>query len=313
MNLSKRCLGWPGLGLLLFVVGATARADEPPPPGEAPPRAAEGHAPKIDKSGYTLFNPVPHEALRELQTDRPDQTEGPYTVDAGHVQIESDLFNYYYDRTMPGPHRVTHQAVDVADFNARVGLLNNLETDFIVLPYSWARDEDCTTGQTTEREGFGDTTIRVKWNIFGNDAEDTPNLGFGLMPYVKIPTNTGHLANHYVEGGLLVPINLNLPDTWEIGAMTEVDALHQQSESGYAAQWVNSLVVARDIIHERLSGYLEFYSAVGGGEHLGPYETVDGGLLLAITKDMQLDIGINVGVTRRAPDYNPFLGLSVRF
>ena len=39
-----------------------------------------------DKSGYSFFHPAPREFMRELTTDRPDKTEGPFTVDAGHFQ-----------------------------------------------------------------------------------------------------------------------------------------------------------------------------------------------------------------------------------
>ena len=42
-----------------------------------------------DKSDYTLFNPTPRDRLREMSTDRPDKTESPFTVDAGHFQIET--------------------------------------------------------------------------------------------------------------------------------------------------------------------------------------------------------------------------------
>jgi hypothetical protein len=41
-----------------------------------------------DKSGYTLFRPTPEALLRELTSDRPDKTESPITVDAGHFQLE---------------------------------------------------------------------------------------------------------------------------------------------------------------------------------------------------------------------------------
>lgn len=41
-----------------------------------------------DKSGYSLFKPTPRQFMRELTTDRPDQTESPYTVDAGHFQVK---------------------------------------------------------------------------------------------------------------------------------------------------------------------------------------------------------------------------------
>ena len=63
-----------------------------------PTRAAD----PADKSWFTLFHPTPEALLRELNTDRPDQTEGPITVDAGHFQLELDLVSYAYDRETSG-------------------------------------------------------------------------------------------------------------------------------------------------------------------------------------------------------------------
>ena len=37
-----------------------------------------------DKNQYNLFNPTPDELMRELNADRPDKTDCPFTVDAGH-------------------------------------------------------------------------------------------------------------------------------------------------------------------------------------------------------------------------------------
>ncbi|MFN9973748.1 MAG: transporter, partial [Phycisphaerae bacterium] len=47
-----------------------------------------------DKSAFHLFNPTPRELLREVDTDRPDTTESPHTVDAGHFQIEFSFVDY---------------------------------------------------------------------------------------------------------------------------------------------------------------------------------------------------------------------------
>ena len=55
---------------------------------------AAGIAAAQDRGPYTLFNPVPESQLRELTTDRPDTTESAFTVDAGHVQIESTIFSF---------------------------------------------------------------------------------------------------------------------------------------------------------------------------------------------------------------------------
>ena len=61
--------------LVLPVVSAPAG------PSAAPGQAGEP-APR-EKGGYSLFKTTPRDALREFSTDRPDQTESPFTVDAG--------------------------------------------------------------------------------------------------------------------------------------------------------------------------------------------------------------------------------------
>ena len=61
--------------------------------------------PDFDLAGYlqknvvfTLFNPTPTEYLRAMDRDGPGATESPYTVDAGHFQVEMTLVDYTYDR-----------------------------------------------------------------------------------------------------------------------------------------------------------------------------------------------------------------------
>ena len=61
--------------------------------------AGEPAAAGIDQKGqYTLFNPTPDRLLRDLTTDRPDATETPFTVDAGHIQFETSLFGHLRSR-----------------------------------------------------------------------------------------------------------------------------------------------------------------------------------------------------------------------
>ena len=58
---------------------------------------------------------------------------------------------------------------------------------------------------------------------------------------------------------------------------------------------------------------MEFFSSVSTERGAGWVGTVDIGFTYALTKNMQLDAGINLGVTRAADDWNPFIGLSWRF
>ena len=50
--------------------------------------------PDPDKDCYNLFKPVPDDLLRDMDTDRPDKSNSPHTLDAGHFQVETGLFTY---------------------------------------------------------------------------------------------------------------------------------------------------------------------------------------------------------------------------
>ena len=62
-------------------------------PGEATAAAAISAA---DNSRFTLFTPTPPTSC-EFNPDRPSVTNSPFTVDAGHVQVELSLVEYAYD------------------------------------------------------------------------------------------------------------------------------------------------------------------------------------------------------------------------
>ncbi len=44
---------------------------------------------------------MPDDQQRDFNPDRPSQFTGPFTVDAGHFQLEMDLANYTLDRHNP--------------------------------------------------------------------------------------------------------------------------------------------------------------------------------------------------------------------
>ena len=261
-----------------------------------------------DKSQYHLFNPTPTQSLREMSTDRPDKTESPFTVDAGHFQIELDLVHYSYDKHNPARDGTLVRTWSIAPMNLKVGLLNNLDVQFIVQPHTYAHTSDPAAGVSKQR-GFGDLVTRVKWNLWGNDGGRT---AFALMPYVKWPTNQDQLGNRSVEGGLIAPLAVDLPAGWSMGLMTQLDIVRDGASSSYHPEFVNTVTFSHDIIGD-LGGYVEFFSSVSterGSDWVG---TVDLGLTYALTKNLQLDAGINLGVTRAAEDWNPFVGLSWRF
>ena len=258
-----------------------------------------------DKSGFNLFNPTPETAMRELSPDRPDKTESPYTVDAGHFQLEMDFANYTYSDA-DGVHS---EAWNVAPFNFKIGLLNDADVQFVFDDYLNVRTRDLATGAVSNHSGISDFTMRVKVNLWGDDGGRT---AFALLPYVKLPTSTDHLGNNVVEGGAIFPLAVKLPAGFNMGCETAVGFWQDNDGSDYHEDFVNSLTFDHAIVGN-LSGYLEFFSDLSTECHAGWIGTVDTGLEFLVTENVQLDCGCNFGVTRAADDYNPFVGITLRF
>ncbi|HEY5745108.1 MAG TPA: transporter [Chryseolinea sp.] len=256
---------------------------------------------ELDKWQYTLFNPTPRALMREMSTDRPDKTESPYTVDAGHFQVETDLVGFGIDNRNANNERVF--GINAGNMNLKAGLLNNVDLQLVVENYVY--EQVRANGVTTRKSGFGDLTTRLKVNLWGNDGGPT---AFGIMPFVKFPTNTGGLGNKQVEGGLIFPLAVELPYGWGMGVMTEFDFVHREDGS-YGPDFINSITFSHDIIGN-LAGYVEFFSRLSEGEL---EITLDAGLTYTLTEDIQLDCGCNFGVTEAAEDFNPFVGFSVRY
>ena len=292
MGIQDKPLRAAAAGLLLGLValGAAAQATNSLPP---------------DKAGFNLFNPVPDTGLRELNSDRPDETESPYTVDAGHFQWEMDFANYRHAKTGGA----TTQAWNVAPFNLRAGLFDATELDLIFDNYLNVHSEFPAVGKSQNQSGVGDLTARLKINLWGNDGGKT---AFALLPFVKFPTSTDGLGNNAVEGGLILPLAATLPGDFDLGCETGVHFGLYQGGGNYHADFLNSVTLDHALFG-RLSGYLEFYSEISTEPRTDWVGTVDVGLEYLLTKNIQLDCGCNFGVTSAAADFNPFTGITVRF
>ena len=261
-----------------------------------------------DKSAGAFLDPAPRDQMRELSTDRPDQAESPFTVDAGHWQIELDFFNYTLDREAG----VRTETLNLAPVNLKLGLTNT--TDLQVIFDSYTVEKTKTSGTRARTHDWGDLTLRLKRNLWGNDrAEPAPgDTAFAAMPFVKLPLEQGDTGNHSVDAGLILPLAVELPAGFGLGLMTEFDWLADTAGNDLHLEWVNSVTVSHDL-GEHLGAYLEFFSAIPEGSASDWVGQFDVGFTYAFSGDVQLDAGCNFGVTRHAPDAQPFAGLSFRY
>ncbi len=263
-------------------------------------------APAPDKSGYNIFNRTPESQLRELTPDRPDVTESPYTVDAGWWQAEMDFFNSTHDHNTSNGANFTGDATSYLTLNLKVGLTNRIDLQTVLEPINHVAVRDNASGVRTSISGFGDITSRLKINFWGDDGGGS---AFGMMPFVKWPTNRHGLGNHYIEGGLILPYARDLPAGWDVGMMTELDIVRNDANDGYTTAWVNSATFGHDIAG-KFGGYLELTSTLRQGADLA---TFDCGITCTINKHFQLDCGAAFGLTRASDDLNFFSGFTYRF
>lgn len=272
------------------------------------PGALAAAADGPEKSGYRWTRPTPPSQLRALSTDRPDQTESPYTVDAGHLQIEMDFATYTYDHDTSGGGSVKTREWSVAPVNLKFGLTNRVDLQLMLAPYVSSRVADRTGGSVVRASGFGEFTTRMKFNFWGNDDGDT---ALGIMPFIKWPLAASGVRNGRTEGGIILPFAMDLPGGWTLGAMTELDFVADDA-GGRDTEWLNSITVSRTL-HGRLGGYLEFVGVTGSAPGFQWQGQLDVGFTYSVADSIQLDFGCNFGVTKSAPDFQPFAGISRRF
>ncbi|HZZ86723.1 MAG TPA: transporter, partial [Caulobacteraceae bacterium] len=154
----------------------------------APAWAGDAPAPAPDKSAFTVFDPTPPADLRMLCPDRPSKATGACTVDAGHWQVETDV----YDITSQTSGGVTTRMEVFAAPTLKLGLTNTLDIEATIAPWEQVATRDRATGLATTAGGVGDLFLHAKLNLAGDDGGD---VAFALDPYVKIPTAPSSLGN----------------------------------------------------------------------------------------------------------------------
>ncbi len=250
-----------------------------------------------DKSAFHLFNPTPRELMRDMSTDRPDVTESPITVDAGHLQVEMSFVEYARDRST--------DRFDVAPLNLKIGLTNFADLQLVLNPYTHIESAEVAV------DGFGDTQVRLKLNMWGNDGGTT---ALALMPFITLPTGDGDVGVSEVEGGLIIPFSTELPAGFGLGLMLELDCVRNDADDGYRLDLVHSAAVGREIAGP-LGGFVEYVGVMpfdpddGADSYIA---TLGGGCTYAISPDLQLDAAVQFGLTDSADDFSILLGLSFR-
>jgi hypothetical protein len=266
-------------------------------------RKPTASVPTVDKRQFNLFNPTPREYLREMSADRPDTTESPITVDAGRFQIEASFFDY--GRNRDGG--IEEEVFTYGALNLKTGLLHNVDLQFVFDLYTEVRTRDRRLGGTETAEGSSDLQLRLKFNLWGNDGGRT---AFAFFPFIKLPTGA-ELSNDKVEGGVILPLSIELNDRFSLGVMAEVDFVHDGESRAYETEFVHTAVLGVSLT-EKFGTYME-YVGVAGATNFDYQASISAGVTYGLSADVQLDFGGRVGLNEAAEDGGVFTGITVRF
>ena len=240
------------------------------------------------------------EAAKPICADRPNKAASPCTVEAGHWQVEVDAADFTHDRTGG----VTSEAGVYGAANVKYGVNSRLDLELNIVPVVTQR-----ASGSAMTSGFGDLTFRAKFAMIDGD------VAVSLAPFLKAPTARRPLGNGAVEGGLVVPVGVALPDGASLTFNPEIDALHDGAGNGAHAAYALSGAIGRNFGPE-LTGAVELWAA-RNDDPAGrlTQASFDLGLAWIPLKDqnLQFDAGANFGLTRDTPDVNVYVGVSRRF
>jgi hypothetical protein len=234
--------------------------------------------------------------------DRPTKSNNACTVDPGTWQLETDLFNGTFQRERG----VTTDLYLISNPTLKYGVAENWDVEANVAPYEVLRVHDAFGTRTLS--GIGDLFLKVKY-----DAIPEGDVQLGFIPYVKLPTARDGLGNGAVEAGVNVPVNIALSDVWSLGFAPEFDALKDDIGNGPHFNTAQSVVVGY-----ALPGDVTVNAELWGDWNVDPAGTVrqyslDFALAKLLTKTLQIDGGVNIGLNRDTPDLQIYTGLATRF
>ena len=275
--------------------------------GPAAAQKLENDTISVDKRHYTLLNPTPRKYMRPMVPDRPGITESPYSVDAGHVQYETDVLRLLTRHE--GPQHGHDWYVN--HFLAKVGLSDRTDFQVALDSYTYSHNFDDSQGsqnpfdQNQLYRGVGDVTLRLKHTLFGDDDSRS---ALGVVGYVELPTG-GQVGDGGYEPGLTLTGVFQCTKNWSVGGQVANNFFFDRDAGQHFYQLTPTLTTDYQFnklvqAFVELVGYWDTRQATWRSSiNLGPQ--------IDISDNVQLDFGTHLPITHSV-DREYFLGLSFR-
>ncbi|MEI6105465.1 MAG: transporter [Opitutae bacterium] len=229
-------------------------------------------------------------------------TETPDTVAPGRFLLEMDALTLTVNKDAGSK----YTAFGAATTFVSTGLTANL--DLQVGAELFLSQKFDAGGLSERHSGIGDIYIRTKWRFY--EAADTYTSA-AVLPYIKIPTNSGGVGNDSMEGGLIVPFQTQLVGGFSLMAMGQVDILRNDRNDGYDSRWLAAMAV-----HRQVTKAIGFYGELTAAKATGgrPWDgLLGGGVTLSMSDDVWWDYAMYTGISSGSADWSSALRLNWRF
>ncbi|MBM3413266.1 MAG: transporter [Bacteroidetes bacterium] len=243
---------------------------------------------------YDIFNPTPQSKMRKMSMDRPDTTESPFTVDAGHYQAEISILEYEYNR-----HQIdSNETYAVAKTTLKAGIYDDIDLQWVFSAYSEH------INSFSKQRGFDDVQVRLKWNFFGNDESSD---GLGVISYFQIPAGND-MSHGQWEGGWIFPYTTEFK-YFSLNGQFELDLVYDEQYNRQAVELLHTNGLGFDFT-ETVNGFVEYIGIIDA--HDSYKSSLKQGLAWSVNNDFVLDCGFRVGLNRQQDDFGYFVGMSFR-
>lgn len=231
----------------------------------------------------------------------------PYTTAPGVFGIELSA-EFIYDRHHPDG---ADQRVQAGGLTATVkyGITPSADVQIVTDLFEWERTRDFNAGIRDTESGFGDITLRLKYNMLGNDGGD---VAAAVTPFVRLPTARHDIGSRAVEGGVMVPTFVEIADRWTLEWTPQLAAIRDSADESYELE-ASYLIALTYVLSDELDAFAEFEHVIDTESGSSWQGVAGGGLTWNMHEDLVVEGGVLLGLTRSADDYGAFVGLATRF
>lgn len=238
-------------------------------------------------------------------TDRPDQTESPFAVKKGIVQIETGLL---FERTRLSGTISQHRSVYPTNL-FRIGLVNKLELRIVNEVVKYRTVINSTQETIGEISGTENMQVGLKYQF----SEDNASTVVGIMAHAVFPTGSEGISNE--QYGLVSRINIShdISENKNFSANFGYDNTNLEFADGEGlirnadGNFTYTLVYGVGLSN-RVGLYLESF---GNYVEFEDWENnMDAGMTFLLRNNIQLDYSYGWGLNR-VMNYHS-IGISVR-